>query len=196
MVSEEVQNPNPTGHLHLRFDLQRRADSVPVHSLRDGGDRSRQGEWLDRESGGHVLRLAGVDFAGGNEHESNLRAGVEELERAVVVRERGFVRVSDGDVLRESEIDGAVGDGERRQLDGGDGDLRILRLEDGEEDDEDDDDDEYQENRGDYTGRQVRAAGRRVVAVRFAHGGAHDGGETDLGLLQRREKEKQGEERE
>ena len=57
------------------------------------------------------------------------------------MRERGFVRVSDRDVLRESEIYGAVGNGEGRQLDGGDGDLWILRLEDGEKDDEDDDDD-------------------------------------------------------
>lgn len=57
------------------------------------------------------------------------------MERTVVVRERGFVRVFDGDVLRESEIDSAAGDGEGRQLDGGNGDLWILRLEDSKEDD-------------------------------------------------------------
>lgn len=71
-----------------------------------------------------------------------MRTGVEELNRTVVVRERSFVRVPDGDVLRESEIDGAMSDGEGRQLDRGNGDLRILRLEDGEEDDENDDDEE------------------------------------------------------
>lgn len=148
MVSEEVQYPNPTGHIHLRFNLQRRSDSVPVHSFREGrsssngGDWSGQREWLDGEGCYHVLRLTGVDFTGGNEHESNLRTGVEELNRTVVVRERSFVRVPDGDVLRESEIDGAMSDGEGRQLDRGNGDLRILRLEDGEEDDENDDDEE------------------------------------------------------
>ena len=58
------------------------------------------------------------------------------------MRERRAVRVPDGGVLGEREVDVAVNDGERRKLDGADGDFWVLRLENGEVDDEDHDDDE------------------------------------------------------
>ena len=133
MVSEKVQDPNPTGQLHPRLDLHCRADSEPAAgelgphgSDGFGGHRgegllgyhgsdslgSRQGEGLDGEGGGHVLGLAGVDLAGGDEHEADLGAGVEELESTVVVGEDGAVGVSDGCVLGEGKGGGAVGDGE------------------------------------------------------------------------------------
>jgi len=57
------------------------------------------------------------------------------------VGEGGAVRVPDGGVLREREVDGAVNDGERGELDGVDGDLGILGFEHGEVHNEDDDDD-------------------------------------------------------
>ena len=49
------------------------------------------------------------------------------------------VRVSNGDVLRESEVNGAVRDGEGRELNGVNGDFGVFRFENGEIDDEDDD---------------------------------------------------------
>lgn len=62
--------------------------------------------------------------------------------------EDGAVGVVDGDVLREREADGGVGEGECGELDGVDGEAGILGLEDGEVDDGGDDDDENQENGG------------------------------------------------
>lgn len=59
-----------------------------------------------------MLSAAGADLAGGDEDDADLGAGVEELERAVVVSEIVAVRVSDGDELEESEVEGGVGDGE------------------------------------------------------------------------------------
>lgn len=82
---------------------------------------------------------------------------VEKLERAVVVREGATVRVADGGVLREGEVDGTVSGGEGRDLDGADGDFGILGLEQREVKEEDDDEEEDQEDGGHKTGRQVRA---------------------------------------
>lgn len=118
-------------------------DTVTVtHRGTHNGHRRRQGKGLDGEGGRHVLSPAGVDLAGGDEHETDLGAGVEELEGAVEVGENGAVRVPDGGVLGEGEVDGAVDDGERGELDGADGDFGVLWFENGEVDDEDDDDDE------------------------------------------------------
>lgn len=158
MVRKEMQKPNPPRHLHSRLDLHRGSHSEPTQPVSDDRSdvlrrrrRCRRGqrERLDGEGGGHVLDPAGVDLAGGDEHEADLAAGVEELERAVVVGELGAVGVLDGDVLGEGEVDGVVGDGEGGELDGVDGDLGVGGLEDGEEDDEDDDGDEDEEDCGD-----------------------------------------------
>lgn len=56
--------------------------------------------------------------------------------------EGSSVRVPDGSVLRESEIDGAVSERKGRHLNGADGDLGILRLENGEVNGENDDEEE------------------------------------------------------
>lgn len=56
------------------------------------------------------------------------------------------VGVCDGDELEEGEIDGAVGDRKRRELNGVDGDLGVLWLEDEEVDDGYSKGDEEQEN--------------------------------------------------
>jgi len=82
---------------------------------------------------------------------------VEKLERAVVVREGATVRVADGGVLREGEVDGAVSGGEGRDLDGADGDFGVLRLEQREVKEEHHDEEEDEENGGHKTRRQVRA---------------------------------------
>jgi len=58
------------------------------------------------------------------------------------VGEGGAVRVPDGGVLGEREVDGAVSDGERGELDGVDGDLGVLGFEHSVVHNEDDDDDE------------------------------------------------------
>lgn len=67
------------------------------------------------------------------------------------MRESSAVRVSNGGVLREGEVDGAVNDGEGGELDGVDGDLGVLWFENCVVDYEDDDDDENQEDCGYYT---------------------------------------------
>lgn len=46
--------------------------------------------------------------------------------------ESGSVRVFNGDVLGKSEANGVVTDGERRKLDGVNGDLRVCRFKNGE----------------------------------------------------------------
>lgn len=63
------------------------------------------------------------------------------------MRENGPVWVSNGDVLGESEADGVVTDGERRELHGVDGDLRVLGFENGEVNDKNYYYKEDQENR-------------------------------------------------
>lgn len=116
MMRKDMQNPNPTRHLQPRLHLHRRPhpESVqPVghrrpHILRLG---HRHRKRLDGEGRRHVLGPAGADLAGGDEHEPYLAAGVEELESAVVVGEDGAVRVCDGDVLGEGEVNGGVGEG-------------------------------------------------------------------------------------
>ncbi|GER26803.1 D111/G-patch domain-containing protein [Striga asiatica] len=175
MVSEEVQDPNPTRHLHHRLNLQTRPDPEPAEPIRyarddafgpGGGwsDAAGEGEWLDGECGGHVAGPAGVDFSGGYEHEADLGAGVEEAEGAVVVGEGGAVGVGEGGVLGEGEPDGGVGGGEGRDLDGVDGEDGGLGLEYGEEGDEGDNDDEDEEDGGDYARGEVGpAGGRRLV---------------------------------
>lgn len=60
--------------------------------------------------------------------------------------EGGSVRVSNGDVLGEGEVNGAVRDGEGGELDGVDADLGVFGFEDREVDDEDDDHHEDQED--------------------------------------------------
>lgn len=67
------------------------------------------------------------------------------------MRESSTVRVSNGGVLREGEVDGAVNDGEGGELDGVDGDLGVLWFENSVVYYEDDDDDENQEDCGYYT---------------------------------------------
>lgn len=83
------------------------------------------------------------------------------------MRERSSVRVLDGGVLREGEVDGVVGNGEGGKLYGGDGDPRVSGFEDSEVNDECDDDDEDEEDGGDDAGGEVGSAGGRPV--RFAH---------------------------
>ena len=91
MTTEEVQHPHAPRHLNPRLDLHRGPHITgPIN---EGGTEA-QGEGLDGEGGGHVLSPAG-----GNEHEADLSAVVEKLERAVVVRERASVRVPNGGVL-------------------------------------------------------------------------------------------------
>ncbi|XP_070667404.1 uncharacterized protein [Malus domestica] len=63
-------------------------------------------ERLGGEGGGHELGLTHFDLAGAYEHEPDLAAGVDKLESAVVVAESGAIRVVDGDVLGEGEVDG------------------------------------------------------------------------------------------
>ncbi|KAK2966526.1 hypothetical protein RJ640_019055, partial [Escallonia rubra] len=153
MVGKEVQHPDPARHVHPRLDLHGGSDPSPAkpvghsrpHILRLG-DRHREG--LDGERGRHVLGPAGVDLSGGDEHEAHLAAGVQQLQRAVVVGEHGPVGVLDGGVLGEGEVHGAVGDGEGGELDCRHGDLGVLRLEQGEEHDEDHNHHEDQEDRG------------------------------------------------
>ena len=99
-----------------------------------------------------VSRASG-DFSGGDEHESDLVSGVEELEGAVEVGELAAVRVAHGGVEGEGEADGGGGvGGERKcgELDGGDGDLGVLGFEEREVYDEEDDEDEEYEDCGHY----------------------------------------------
>lgn len=65
------------------------------------------------------------------------------------MRENGAVRVSNGDVLREGEVSRVVRDGERRELDGVNGDLGVFWFKDGEVNDKEDDEQEEQEDGGD-----------------------------------------------
>lgn len=149
-MGEEVQHFDTPRHLQLGLDFHSGLNPKPIveaHSVAVGQcgahpGRHREGEGLDGEGGCHVLRPASVDLAGGDEHEADLAAGVDELEGAVVVRECGAVRVSNGGVLGESEVDGAVSDGEGGELDGVDGDFGVLGFEDGVVYNEDNDDDE------------------------------------------------------
>lgn len=85
-MSEEVQHPHSPRHRHPRLHLH-----GGPHPTNAPEDRER----VDGESGGHIPSSAGVDVTGGNEHEADLSAGVDELEGAVVVGEDGAVRVSD-----------------------------------------------------------------------------------------------------
>lgn len=172
VVREQVQDPDPARHLQRGLHLHTRPDpksAQPVrhrrpHALRLR--RRRERERLHGEGGGHVLSPAGGDFAGGDEHEADLAAGVEQLEGAVVVGEDGAVRVVDGDVLGEGEADGGVVDGEGRELDGVDGEVGVLGLEDGEVDDAGDDDEEDEEDGGDDAGGQVGTAAGAFVERR------------------------------
>lgn len=179
VVREEMQNPHPPRHLHPRLDLHRGPHPKPVRAVRENNrahilrrrPRRVQRKGLDGEGGGHVLGPAGPDLPGRDEHEAHLAAGVQQLERAVVVGEGGPVGVLDGDVLGEGEVDGgAVGDGEGGELDGVDGDLGLGGLEDGEEHDEDHNDDEDEEDRGDDARREVGAARWGLLVPWFAHG--------------------------
>lgn len=166
-----MQNPHSTGHLHPRFYLQSWSDPVGISGSPQpgwyrpcksgclcgrGGCPKREG--LNGEGGSHVLGLTGLDLAGGNEHETHLAAGVKELDGAVVVRENSSVGVVDGDVLRESEADGVVGDGEGGKLDGGDRNLGVFGFKDGEVYYEDNDEEKDQENGGDYARGKICTA--------------------------------------
>lgn len=93
---------------------------------------------------------AAADLAGGDDDDADLAAGVDELEGAVVVGEGVAVRVGDGDELEEGEVEGAVGDGELGELDGGDGDLGVLGFEEDEEDGGGDEEEEEEEDCGEY----------------------------------------------
>ena len=108
---------------------------------------------MDGEGRCHVLGPARGDFSGGDEHESDLVSGVEELEGAVEVGELAAVRVADGGVEGEGEADGGGGvGGERKcgELDGGDGDLGVFGFEEREVDDEEDYEEEDYEDCGYY----------------------------------------------
>jgi len=153
VVAEKVQHSHAPSHFYFRLHLHRGPHIAgPIHCRAQA-----QGEGLHGERGGHVLSPAGGDLAGGDEHESDLRAVVEKLERAVVVGEGAAVRVADGGVLREREVDGAVSGGEGRDLDSADADFGVLRLEQREVNEEDDDEEEDQENGGHETRGEVRA---------------------------------------
>ena len=65
------------------------------------------------------------------------------------MRKSSAVRVSYGGVLRESEINGSVSDGERRKLNIVDGDLGVLWFENCVVYYKDDNNDENQEDCGD-----------------------------------------------
>lgn len=145
-----MQHPHSPRHRQPRLHLHGGGGPHPINAAEDR-------ERVDGESGGHILSSAGVDVTGGDEHEADLPAGVDELEGAVVVGEGGTVRVSDGGVLGEGEVDGAVREGEGREADGGDGDVRVVRFEESKVKDEKDDNNENQEGCGDQTRRQVGA---------------------------------------
>ncbi|KAK2987840.1 hypothetical protein RJ640_010622 [Escallonia rubra] len=100
-------------------------------------------------------------------HEADWGVGVGELEGAVVVGEGVAVGVGDGDVLEEGEVHDAVGDGEGRELDDVDGDLRVFRFEEKEViNDDDSDSQEEQEDRGHYArGKVGCTAGLRSVRL-------------------------------
>ncbi|KAF5460542.1 hypothetical protein F2P56_020406, partial [Juglans regia] len=173
VVREEMQDSDPTRHLHPRLDLHGGPDPDPSPTAAAGERgpqdanrlRSRQREGLDGEGGGHVLGPSGIDLSGGDEHKPDLAAGVEELEGAVVVGEVGPVGVSDGDVLGEGEADGGVREGEGGELDSDNGDLGVVGLEDSEVDDKNDDDDKDQENSGDYARSKICTAGGRSLGL-------------------------------
>jgi len=126
VVTEKVQHPHAPSHFYFRLHFHR-GPHIAGSIHRRGAQA--QGEGLDGERGGHVLSPAGGDLASGDEHEADLCAVVEKLERAIVVGEGATVRVADGGVLREGEVGGAVGGGEGRDLDGADGDFGALGLE-------------------------------------------------------------------
>lgn len=82
----------------------------------------------------------------------------------------GFVGISNGDILRECELNGAVRDSERRKPNGADGDLGFFRLENGEVNGKNYDNQENQEYCGQYTRGQVcPARGWWPARVRFVH---------------------------
>lgn len=62
------------------------------------------------------------------------------------MRKSGSVRVVNGDVLRESEADGVVADGKRRELDGINVNLRVFGFKNGEINNENNDYKKDQEN--------------------------------------------------
>ncbi|KAL2527738.1 Uncharacterized protein Adt_12792 [Abeliophyllum distichum] len=131
-----MQEPDPPQHLQPGFNLHTGSDPKPVEPLSNSrpGNHTlrlveREGKRLNGESRRHVLSLACVDLSGGDEHEPHLSSCVQELQGAVVVRENCSVGVVDGGVLGEGEVDGAVGGGKGRELDGGDGDFRLFGFE-------------------------------------------------------------------
>jgi len=63
---------------------------------------------MNGKSGGHVLNPTRINFTGGYEQKPDLITRIKKLNRAVVMRENGTVRVSNGDVLREGEVSGIV----------------------------------------------------------------------------------------
>ncbi|KAF5761556.1 hypothetical protein HanXRQr2_Chr16g0766481 [Helianthus annuus] len=78
-MSKYLQNPNPTYQLHPRLNLHRlsthpklRSTTIP-HRLRrrDWWRPRRNRKRLDCELGRHVLRMAAVDFSGGDEDETD-----------------------------------------------------------------------------------------------------------------------------
>ncbi|KAK2984127.1 hypothetical protein RJ640_006280 [Escallonia rubra] len=99
--------------------------------------------------------------------EADWGVGVGELEGAVVVGEGVAVGVGDGDVLEEGEVHDAVGDGEGRELDDVDDDLRVFRFEEEEViNDDDSGSQEEQEDRGHYArGKVGCTAGLRSVRL-------------------------------
>ncbi|EYU32248.1 hypothetical protein MIMGU_mgv1a014392mg [Erythranthe guttata] len=153
-VHEHLQHPNPPHQLHPRLYLHRvrrrhAADGRSVIYAADRGSlRRRQGVLLQIELRGHFLPGAASDSPGGDEDGPDRFAGVDQLQRAVVVRELVAVRVRHGDVLEELEVDGAVCDGECRELDGVDGDYRRFGLEEEEVDGDCGDGDGEQEHGG------------------------------------------------
>lgn len=115
VVGEVHQNPNPSLHPHPR---------------RDHRDPSfRQGERVHGKAGRHVHSMSAGDFPGGDVHEADLSAGVENLERTIVVGKSGVVGVPHGRVLRVVEARRAVDGRKPLELDGGDVDLGGPRPE-------------------------------------------------------------------
>lgn len=114
--------------------------------------------------------MTSFNLSGRYEHEPDLAARVDELKGAIVVAKSGFIGVPNGNILRESEVGGAVGYGEGGKLDGVDSDPGFLGLEDGEIDNKRDDDDENQEDGGNYARGQVGTArGWWPETLRLSH---------------------------
>lgn len=144
-----MEHFDPTRHFQPRLHFHIRPDPKPsqpirhrrpTHTLRLSTQRQRKR--LHRKRSSHILGPTRINFPGGYEHEPDLVTRIEQLKRTIIVNKFIVVRVLNGDVLREGEVNGTVRGGERGELDGVDGDNGRFWFEKSEVKDEDDNEDE------------------------------------------------------